>query len=139
MALRERTRHQLYEAARGTLGDAAAETLMELLPPVGWADVATKHDLAALEERLGLRIDGLGLRIDGLGLRIDGLELRICGVEERFTGLLATTEARMEAALHREIGGIATAMARQTRTIMFSLVGMLVGIGSLSIGIGTLT
>ena len=132
MALSERTRHQLYEAARGTLGDDGAYTLMELLPPVGWADVATKHDLAALEERLGLRIDGLGLRIDGLGLRI-------CGVEERFTGLLATTEARMEAALHREIGGIATAMARQTRTIMFSLVGMLVGIGSLSIGIGTLT
>jgi len=30
---------------------------MGMLPPVGWADVATKHDLAALEERLGLRFD----------------------------------------------------------------------------------
>ena len=29
-----------------------ADTLMELLPPVGWADVATKHDLANLESRL---------------------------------------------------------------------------------------
>jgi len=30
---------------------------MELLPPVGWADVATKHDLAALEERMNLRFE----------------------------------------------------------------------------------
>ncbi len=26
--------------------------MMELLPPVGWADVATKQDLASLEARL---------------------------------------------------------------------------------------
>ena len=26
-------------------GDDAGITLMELLPPVGWTDVATKHDL----------------------------------------------------------------------------------------------
>ena len=26
-------------------------------PPVGWADVATKHDLAQLETRLGAKID----------------------------------------------------------------------------------
>jgi len=30
---------------------------MELLPPVGWADVATKEDLRQLEERLNLRLD----------------------------------------------------------------------------------
>ena len=32
-------------------------TLMELLPPVGWADVATKHDLVHLETTLAARID----------------------------------------------------------------------------------
>ncbi|MGH9188136.1 MAG: hypothetical protein ACRD0U_20390 [Acidimicrobiales bacterium] len=30
------------------LGPEHAETMMELLPPVGWAEVATKHDLDAL-------------------------------------------------------------------------------------------
>ena len=33
---------------------------MELLPPVGWADVATKEDLHHLESRLSSRIDVLG-------------------------------------------------------------------------------
>jgi hypothetical protein len=33
---------------------------MEHLPPVGWADVATKHDLSATKVELGLRIDNLG-------------------------------------------------------------------------------
>jgi hypothetical protein len=30
---------------------------MELLPPVGWADVATKHDLVLLEQRLEARFE----------------------------------------------------------------------------------
>ncbi|MGH9223328.1 MAG: hypothetical protein ACRD2W_05990 [Acidimicrobiales bacterium] len=34
------------------LGADAAATLMEHLPPVGWADVATKRDLDGLEQRL---------------------------------------------------------------------------------------
>jgi hypothetical protein len=32
---------------------------MNLLPPVGWADVATKRDLDALEGRLETKIDAV--------------------------------------------------------------------------------
>src|ERR1700741_3831558 len=52
MALSERDRHDLYDAARREWGQAAADALMELLPPVGWADVATKQDLEALYNRV---------------------------------------------------------------------------------------
>jgi hypothetical protein len=45
MALDERSRHELFLRLEETLGAEAATTLMEHLPPVGWADVATKRDL----------------------------------------------------------------------------------------------
>ena len=48
MAVDERRRHALHNAAQRQLGEEEGDTLMELLPPVGWADVATKQDLATL-------------------------------------------------------------------------------------------
>lgn len=56
MAIDEARRYELHEAARRTLGDAPGDTLMEMLPPVGWADVATKHDLAATKRDLESQI-----------------------------------------------------------------------------------
>jgi hypothetical protein len=57
MTVDERNRLQLAEALKRVLGDDEGITLMELLPPVGWADVATRHDLLALEQRIDLRFD----------------------------------------------------------------------------------
>ena len=45
MAITEDDRHELYEGLIELLGRERATTLMEHLPPVGWADVATKRDL----------------------------------------------------------------------------------------------
>ena len=56
MSIDERKRHALYERLDEVLDDEHADTLMELLPPVGWADVATKRDL-------DLKIDALESRI----------------------------------------------------------------------------
>jgi hypothetical protein len=37
---------------------------MSLLPPVGWADVATNRDMAALEDRIDLRFEAFEHRFD---------------------------------------------------------------------------
>jgi hypothetical protein len=50
MAIDERDRHRLYERLEQVLGAEEATILMEHLPPVGWADVATKRDLDAFQE-----------------------------------------------------------------------------------------
>ena len=57
MSVDERRRLQLADAAKRALGDDAGVTLMEMLPPVGWADVATKQDLVLLESRLEARFE----------------------------------------------------------------------------------
>jgi hypothetical protein len=57
MAIDERARHQLYLRLEEQLGAEAASTLMEHLPPTGWADVATKRDLDHLEAILRGEID----------------------------------------------------------------------------------
>lgn len=63
MAVSERDRHELYRSLEGVLGKEPADTMMALLPPVGWADVATKDDLRNLEERLTVRMDALEERL----------------------------------------------------------------------------
>ena len=51
MAVDERMRHEMYSGLEEKLGPDVADALMAHLPPVGWADVATKQDLAALAQR----------------------------------------------------------------------------------------
>lgn len=48
MAVDERARHDLYRKLADVIGSEETGTLMSLLPPVGWADVATRHDLDSL-------------------------------------------------------------------------------------------
>jgi hypothetical protein len=50
MPVDERARHRLFGRLEEILGSEEATILMEHLPPVGWADVATKRDLDALAE-----------------------------------------------------------------------------------------
>ena len=65
MTIDERARHELFLGCETALGPERAETLMALLPPVGWADVATKQDLAHLEERLQAQFEAMEARFMG--------------------------------------------------------------------------
>ncbi|HEU5309007.1 MAG TPA: hypothetical protein VFW97_16910 [Acidimicrobiia bacterium] len=83
MTVDERNRLQLAEAAKRILGDDEGITLMELLPPVGWADVATKQDLAALEGRIDARFDRVDARFASLDQRFELMEHKVLGIMER--------------------------------------------------------
>jgi hypothetical protein len=87
MAPDERSRLQLAEAAKAAFGDDAGITLMELLPPVGWADVATRHDFDArfdvVEQRLGRleqRMDALEREMRALTWKMMTLMVAVVGV-----------------------------------------------------------
>ena len=50
----------------GAFGDDAGITLMELLPPVGWAYVATKHDVDRRFDVVDQRLERVEQRMDEL-------------------------------------------------------------------------
>lgn len=92
---------------------------MAYLPPVGWADVATKRDLDHLQGRLESKIDRLDVKINGVEERLD---VKIDGVEERLSLRLESTEHRLSAAFR---GELAAAITAQTRSLTFAMAGLL--------------
>ena len=109
MVMTETQRTTLYNQLTNTIGQEAARTLMEQLPPMGWDQVATKEHIQASEtkvlgelketegrllvqiadseSRLGARIDGMNTRIDETNTRIDGMNTRIDETNTRVDGL----------------------------------------------------
>lgn len=71
MAVDERSRHELYRKLETVLGPDEAATLMEHLPPVGWADVATQRDVALLREDLAQLRGSLFELEDRVMLRVE--------------------------------------------------------------------
>lgn len=92
MTVDERRRHALYERLDALLQDEHADTLMSMLPPVGWADVATKQDLYAQSQD----IRALESRMEAgfSDVRAEMAELR----KEPHVGL-----AEVRAELHKEL------------------------------------
>lgn len=65
MAVRSNDWLQLHDLLRQPLGEEAASKLMEFLPPVGWADVATKQDLDRLAMTTKQDLDRFAAEIRG--------------------------------------------------------------------------
>ena len=101
----ERSRHDLFEAVQDKLGPRHADTLMSLLPPVGWADVVTKTDLDTQIALVRADVGALEARMDH----------RFEQVDQRFDGF----EQRLRGALHKS-------QADHLRVMIFAFVGSLV-------------
>ncbi len=112
MAIDERSRHDLFTRLEEILGEEHATVLMEHLPPVGWADVATKHDLDQLRAATKHDLDQLGIRLEA---RIGFVEAGLGATEQR---LLATFRAEINA---------------QTRLMIFSMATVLVGVAGVTL------
>jgi len=118
MVLDERARHELFLRLEEVLGPESAETLMEMMPPVGWADVATKRDLDALEERMNLRF-----------------EL----VDQRFEVMEHKLLAAFREELLATVGAQSNLISAQTRTVVLANIGTLVSVAALAFGAAKLT
>ena len=100
MAVDERTRHEMYLGLEERLGPKVADALMQHLPPIGWADVATKRDVDMLAATTRHEIDGLHQKIDRLDQKIDGLDRKV----DREVGSLRESTARELAGMEERLG-----------------------------------
>ncbi|MFI5047284.1 MAG: hypothetical protein ACHQIG_09495 [Acidimicrobiia bacterium] len=114
MAIDERRRLELADAVKRTLGDEAGLTLMEMLTPVGWADVATKQDLAAV-------------RADIDRLRVD-LTREIGGVRSDLTGEIGAlrneVDLKFDTLEHKVMGAFHKEMTAQTWRLLSGVTAM---------------
>jgi ribosomal protein L29 len=107
MVIDEGQRLQMVGRLREVLGADAADTLMRYLPASGWAEVATRGDLAVVRGELAeLRGE---LKTDMADLRIE----------------LKTEMAALRTELKSDISGLRTEMVRQTRGLFVAIAGLL--------------
>ena len=124
MALDERARHELFLRLEQVLGPEPAETLMELMPPVGWADVATKRDLDTLEQRIDLRFEAMEHKFDG---KFEAMDHK-----------LEAMDHELEAMKHELValfrGELLTTVTTQTRTLVLANLGAVLSTAVLAFG-----
>jgi len=74
VAVSEAQRFELHRQLQKTLGEDVAHSLMEYLPPLGWADVARRRDVEVVERRLNAAIGGgLALVLALLAIQVQTL------------------------------------------------------------------
>ncbi len=94
MTITDADRHRLYDALVATLGEQEATILMEHLPPVGWADVATKTDLEHLRAEMN---SGFRAAQAAMDTRTETLRAEMAVGFARSDTQIATLQASMEA------------------------------------------
>jgi exonuclease VII large subunit len=103
MPVTEESRHRLHQKLDQTIGPEEATTLMEHLPPTGWADIATKQDLDNLRTATKTDLDNLrtATKTDLDNLRtatktdLDNLEERLdVKIDRRYDLLDAKIDSR---------------------------------------------
>ena len=97
MAMTETQRTTLYSQLTDAIGQEAAKTLMEQLPPSGWDQVATKDDVKASEQRLQRDIEAREKRLQGQLKESEGrLILAIAASESRQGARIDETNTRID-------------------------------------------
>ena len=91
----DEARRDLYDALERRLGQGPAGTLMELLPAVGWADVARQSDLVAVRGEMA--------QIRGEVAQVRGEMAQVRGEMGEIRGEIAKLSARIDGQIPRFI------------------------------------
>lgn len=117
MTVTEEARHDLYRCVEDDWGKEVATTLIDHLPPGGWAKVATKDDIAALREQMDFRFALV--------------DERFVGVNERIDHSLAMMTSKIEDSISRATADL---LGRQLRFV-FAMLTFLAAVATIVVGV----
>jgi hypothetical protein len=126
MVINEGNRHRLYRRLEEILGPQEATILMEHLPPVGWADVATKSDIEGLRAATKSDIEGLRLSTTS---EFGSVRSDLEGFRNELKSDIENLSLRMDAGRHEILGR----MERELRLLTWRFMTVVVAIASVAI------
>ncbi len=106
MPVTESERHQLFNWFEEHMGPERAATMMNLVPPVDWSDVATNS-------RFDPRFDAIDSRFDAIDSKFDAVDSKFDAVDSRFDAV----DAKLEALENRVDAKLETLRSELLRTL----------------------
>ena len=139
MTTDDRARTALHEALDVAVGPDAADTLMGYLPPVGWAEVATKRDLDALAalRRKDLEETAAVLHTEIAALRHE-LHTEIAALRHELHTELHTGISSLRHELHAEIGTLRHGFERSLKQMAMWVSSAVIGSAGLTVALNQL-
>jgi len=113
----DHNRRQFYTVLEERLGEGPATTLMELLPPVGWGDVARQSDITALRGEMAELRGELRGEMAELRTELRGEMAEVRGQMAELRAELRGEMAELRTELRGEMGEVRGEMARLTGRI----------------------
>ncbi len=91
MSMTEARRTEMHIGLREALGPRVADSLMEHLPPSGWADVARQSEIDLRFDTVQIQFDMIDRRFEEIDRRFEEVYRRLDAIETRMRFMIGTT------------------------------------------------
>jgi tetrahydromethanopterin S-methyltransferase subunit G len=86
----EARRTEMHIGLRESLGPRVADSLMEHLPPSGWADVARQSEVNLRFDMVQIQLEMIDRRFEEIDRRFEEIDRRLDAIEARMRFMIAS-------------------------------------------------
>jgi hypothetical protein len=90
MSITEARRTEMHIGLRESLGPRVADSLMEHLPPSGWADVARQSEVNLRFDMVQIQFEMIDRRFEEINRRFEEIDRRLDAIEARMRFMIAS-------------------------------------------------
>ena len=90
MSMTEARRTEMHIGLRESLGPRVADSLMEHLPPSGWADVARQSEVNLRFDMVQIQFEMIDRRFEEINRRFEEIDRRLDAIEARMRFMIAS-------------------------------------------------